>query len=131
MESIALILLGNDEFPSLEHFARKKVLQNLEEMMPRSKISLLMENASLQSKAHHMERDSEKFYSRLRRRRNRIRESLHEIQYVSCKMIEIADAVQARNLHYAESELRTLSNLNSCETTLRSCLSVIEVTFVI
>ena len=122
-----MIFLGNEELPSLEYFARKKVLQNLEEMLPQSKVSLLIENASLQSKVRHMERDSEKFSLRLRRRRNRIRESLHEIQYVSHKMIEIADAIRSSNLHYAESELRTLSNLNSCETTLRSCLSIIEV----
>ena len=122
-----MMFLGNEELPSLEYFARKKVLQNLEEMLPQSKVSLLIENASLQSKVRHMERDSEKFSLRLRRRRNRIRESLHEIQYVSHKMIEIADAIRSSNLHYAESELRTLSNLNSCETTLRSCLSIIEV----
>ena len=128
-ESVLMMYLGNERFPSLEYFARKKILQNLDEIAPSSKISLLIDNTTLQSKIRRMERDSEKFQLRLRRRRNRIRESLHEIQYVSHKMIEIADAIQSLNLHYAESELRTLSNLNSCETTLQSCLSVIEVIF--
>ena len=124
-----MILIGNDEFPSLKFFAQKQVLRNLDEILPCSKTSMLVENTSLQSRIVRLERNAEKFSLRLRRRRSRIRESLHEIMYVSHKMIEIADAIQDERLHYAESELRTLSDLNSCETTLRSLLSLIEVSF--
>ena len=131
MESVASILVGNDEFPSLKYFAQKMVFRNLDEMFPDSKAALILQNNALQSRIRRLERDADKLSIRFRRRRSRIRESLHEIQYVSYKMIEIADAIQLRNLHYAESELRTLSDLNSCETTLRSCLAIVEVISVI
>ena len=121
------VILGDGDCPSLQFFARRCVFRNMQEILPRWEAALISDNTILQSRNERLKRDIEKMSMRLRRRCSRIKEALHEIQYSRCKMIEVAEAIRAGHLHYAESELRTLSGLNGCEDTLRTCLHLIEV----
>ena len=127
MNDVGMLLLGNDRFPTLEECARRRIFQLLDADMPRWNTSVIGENLRLTARVTRLERDIEKMSVSLRRQRSRIRESLHDTQYQSWKMIEIANAIRDRRLHYAESELRTLSSLDTCETALRRILDIIEV----
>ena len=99
--------------PSLRMFARKKIFTHMDEVLPSWTTQVFVENLHLQKKLRNVTRDLEKHTSRIRRRRNRITEAMHEHSYVSAKLLEIENAVRDNRNRYAAAELQCLRSLDT------------------
>ena len=105
--------------PSLRMFAKKKIFAHMDEVLPSWTTQVFVENLHLQEKLRNVTRDLEKCTSRIRRRKNRTSEALHEMSYVSSKMHEIEIAIRDNRNHYAATELQCLRSLDAAHRELK------------
>ena len=105
--------------PSLRMFAKKKIFSHMDEVLPSWTTQVFIENLHLQEKLRNVTRDLEKLNSRVSRRKNRTKEALHELSYVSEKMREIEHAIRDQRNHYAAAELQCLRSLDAAKRELK------------
>lgn len=119
MDSVMDCLLMGHHVPSLRLFAKKRIFSHVDEVMPNWTTRVFVENLHLQEKVRRLTADLEKHGSRLRRRRNRAVEAVHEMDYVSAKLLEIETAIYDQRYQYAAGELRCLRGLDSARKELQ------------
>ena len=135
MDQLRSIFLGNEPFPTLETFAAQRVIQIIEGSAPNLCTDLAVRNMQLKNDLHAQERAYEKLVTRMKRRESRAFGAIHELGYITRKLHEIVaklhgdtnGVVSTQVLHFARSELTTLSELQYASTVLQQYIDLTQV----
>ena len=126
-DTVIDLMLEDYQVPTLKMFAQRKIFDRINEVQPDWPTKIFVENLHLNERIRNLTGQLDKLNSRIRRRKNRIREAIHESQYVSAKMEEICDAIEAGEKHYAITELRCLRDLDTVSRELQYWRNLIQV----
>ena len=113
IDSIMNYILEDYGVPSLRMFAKRQVFRRVDDVLPSWTTRIYVENLTLQEKLRCTNSRLEKLVSRVRRRSNRVREAIHEMEYIASKLEEIEISIRDGRTVYAAGELRCLRNLDS------------------
>ena len=113
--------------PTLKSQAQKALFNQLDLVLPSWTTAIVTENLQLQDKLRFVTRDYDRLRQRLRSRKRRIREALHESRYKNQRMEEIEEFIDKQWYRRAQSELRTLRSLNYVQNELQQIYSLIRV----
>jgi len=135
MEAVRNLMLFNDEMPTLRTAAAQRVLRILDDASPNLCTTLMVRNSQVERELLDLQVNHEKLIDRLRRRKNRAFEAMHQLTYISLKLRQIAEkldegrvsGVNEQVLHYARSELTTLSELDHARVVLQQYIDLTEV----
>ena len=130
-----MIYLGNESLPSLKTFAAQRVVQLIEESSPNLCSDLAIRNTRLKNELLMQNQAHEKLINRIKRRESRALGAIHELKYISRKLHEIITklhgdsdgVVSPQALHFARSELTTLSELQYAKTILQQFVDLSQV----
>ena len=113
VDSVMSQILEDYGVPSLRMFAKRQIFRRLDDVLPSWTTRIYIENLTLQDKLRCTNSRLDKLVSRVRRRANRVREAIHEMEYIASKLEEIEISIRDGRTVYAAGELRCLRNLNS------------------
>ena len=116
--------------PSLRMFAKRQLFRRMDEVLPDWSTKVFIENLTLQDKLRSANNRLNKLSLRVRRRSNRVREAIHEMEYISAKLEEIETSIRDGRTIYAAGELRCVRNLDSGLRELQYWRNLISVSFI-